>query len=344
MLTGHRPDRSFFVEGINRKPHADDWPFIGSVGRLGAGRNRELPGVVQLPARSGEVTGYINPGQFAACSARPTSRSWCAASWTSRASWPCPQFALPADVDAARLDGRRDLLGQLDAWQRRLERGGTLDAYDTHQRKAFALLDLATGQAGVRPAPGAGSRPRPLRRRHQRPERAAGPAAGRGGRAVRLRPLDRPQGRRRPQLGHAQRQLRPAEERAAAGVRRLLLGPARRPGDARPARRDAGRRRREMGRTPKVGDPRTGGKGRRAATTGSTARRPCSPAAASAAARSTAPPTGRRLPRRPTRSAPSTWRRRSITRWASPRRPDLHRPRGPARHLAGGGQPLPLFG
>ena len=24
MLTGHQPDRSFFVEGINRKPHADE--------------------------------------------------------------------------------------------------------------------------------------------------------------------------------------------------------------------------------------------------------------------------------------------------------------------------------
>src|SRR5207249_3903552 len=31
VLTGRRPDRSFFVEGINRKPHADDWPFVGST-------------------------------------------------------------------------------------------------------------------------------------------------------------------------------------------------------------------------------------------------------------------------------------------------------------------------
>lgn len=32
MLTGHRPDQTFFVEGINRRPRADDWPFVGSAG------------------------------------------------------------------------------------------------------------------------------------------------------------------------------------------------------------------------------------------------------------------------------------------------------------------------
>src|SRR5439155_12835360 len=60
MLTGHRPDRSFFAEGINRRPHPDDWPFLGSVVASRRPPAPYLPGVVQLPARSGEVTGYIN--------------------------------------------------------------------------------------------------------------------------------------------------------------------------------------------------------------------------------------------------------------------------------------------
>src|SRR5262245_18138433 len=65
MLTGDKPDRSFFVEGIIRKPKGDDWPFVGSVvSWQRTNRCGELPGVVQLPARSGEITGYVNPGQF----------------------------------------------------------------------------------------------------------------------------------------------------------------------------------------------------------------------------------------------------------------------------------------
>ncbi|MFM8218603.1 MAG: DUF1501 domain-containing protein, partial [Planctomycetaceae bacterium] len=31
VLTGHRPDRSFFVEGINRKPHETDVPCLNSA-------------------------------------------------------------------------------------------------------------------------------------------------------------------------------------------------------------------------------------------------------------------------------------------------------------------------
>lgn len=65
VLTGHRPDRSFFVEGIDRKPRADDWPCLGSAVASRLPVDPDLPGVVQLPALSGEVTRYINPGQFA---------------------------------------------------------------------------------------------------------------------------------------------------------------------------------------------------------------------------------------------------------------------------------------
>ena len=53
VLTGHQPDRSFFVEGINRKPHPGDWPCIGSTVASRLPPNPELPGLVQLPARSG---------------------------------------------------------------------------------------------------------------------------------------------------------------------------------------------------------------------------------------------------------------------------------------------------
>ncbi|MFN0054521.1 MAG: DUF1501 domain-containing protein [Planctomycetales bacterium] len=144
ILTGHRPDRSFFIEGINRQPHADDWPCLGSAVASRLPADPELPGLVQLPARSGEVTNYINPGQFA---------GWLGPAWEpllvrgaleKPRELAVPAFQLPADVDARRLTGRKDLLGQLDAWQAQEERpGGALDALDTHQKRAMALLTSA---------------------------------------------------------------------------------------------------------------------------------------------------------------------------------------------------------
>jgi hypothetical protein len=141
MLTGHRPDRSFFVEGINRKPHADDWPFLGSAVAFRRTAGRDLPGVVQAPARSGEVTGYINPGQFSGLLGPDHEPVMVRGTLEKPHELSVPQFAVPADLDPARLGGRRDLVGRLDGWQRQLEQpGGPQGAFAAHQRKAFTLL------------------------------------------------------------------------------------------------------------------------------------------------------------------------------------------------------------
>lgn len=140
VLTGHRPDRSFFVESINRKPHADDWPFVGSaVAALRPG-DPTLPGVVQLPARSGEITGYVNPGQFAGILGPQYEPVMVRGAIDKPRELTVPDFLLPADLDATRMSGRRDLLAGLDAWQRTTEKGGALDAHDTHRRQAVTLL------------------------------------------------------------------------------------------------------------------------------------------------------------------------------------------------------------
>jgi hypothetical protein len=141
MLTGHRPDRSFFVEGINRKPHADDWPFLGSTVAYRRPPAADLPGVVQLPARSGEVTGYINPGQFSGLLGPGFEPVMVRGTLEKPFDLAVPQLAVPADVDPRRLHGRRDLVGRLDAWQAQHERTGTaFEGHDTYQSKAFTLL------------------------------------------------------------------------------------------------------------------------------------------------------------------------------------------------------------
>src|SRR5262245_28560454 len=121
MLTGHRPDRSFFVEGINRRPHADAWPFVGSTVALRRQRDPDLPGVVQLPARSGEITGYINPGQFAGMLGPHVEPLMVRGTLERPRDLAVPQFALPTDLDPRRLDERRRLVGRLDTWQGQAE-------------------------------------------------------------------------------------------------------------------------------------------------------------------------------------------------------------------------------
>ncbi|MBM3981283.1 MAG: DUF1501 domain-containing protein [Planctomycetes bacterium] len=141
VLTGHRPDRSFFVEGINRKPRADDWPFVGSaVAALRPG-DPALPGVVQLPTRSGEATGYINPGQFAGLLGPTFEPVMVRGVLEKPRELTVPDFETAADLGAERLGARGTLLTSLDRWQRAAESpGGALDAHDTHRRKALALL------------------------------------------------------------------------------------------------------------------------------------------------------------------------------------------------------------
>jgi hypothetical protein len=140
MLTGHRPDRSFFVESINRKPHSDDWPFVGSaVAALRPGAP-ELPGVVQLPARSGEITGYINPGQFAGLLGPNFEPVMVRGTLDRPFDLTVPDFEAPTELSPTRLGGRGHLLGGLDRWQRRAERGGALDAHDANRRRAFELI------------------------------------------------------------------------------------------------------------------------------------------------------------------------------------------------------------
>ena len=141
VLTGHPPDRSFFVEGINRKPHADDWPCIGSTVASLLPQDSELPKVVQLPALSGEVTNYINPGQFAGRLGPAWEPLLVRGEIHKPRELRVPAFQLPSDIDGRRLRDRNSLRGQLNAWQQSVERpDGPLDKLQAYQRQALALL------------------------------------------------------------------------------------------------------------------------------------------------------------------------------------------------------------
>src|SRR5437588_16405 len=76
----------------------------------------DVPGVGQCPARSGEVTGYINPGQFSGLLGPSFEPVMVHGTLEKPFDLAVPQLTVPAEVDTRRLHGRRDLVGRLDSW------------------------------------------------------------------------------------------------------------------------------------------------------------------------------------------------------------------------------------
>ena len=64
-LTGHAPDPTFLSQGNNRRPYADDWPYMGSVVASRCPPRGSLPGAITLPHKPSRLP-YTRPGQFAA--------------------------------------------------------------------------------------------------------------------------------------------------------------------------------------------------------------------------------------------------------------------------------------
>jgi len=63
----------------------------------------------------------------------------------SRENYRVGDFELPAEISGPRFSSRRELLGQFNSGLRQRIADGALDALDGHYRKAFELLDSATG-------------------------------------------------------------------------------------------------------------------------------------------------------------------------------------------------------
>ena len=277
VLTGHRPDRSFFVEGINRKPREDDIPCLNSAVARALGHPADLPGVVQLPALSGEATNYINPGQFSGRLGPRHAPLLVRGAIEKPRDLAAPDFVLPADLPGARLDHRRNLLATLDQWQRQVERGGetsrgqdaggpsaataSLATWSVHERRAFELLT----SPGVKQAFDVAREPEETRLRYGDDINGQSLLLARrlleaGVPSVAVHWIGRRVGAglswdtHSDNFGQLKNVLLPALD---AGLSALLEDLHDRGLLEETVVFVAG----EMGRTPKVGDPRTGGKG-----------------------------------------------------------------------------------
>jgi hypothetical protein len=152
-----------------RARDARHWPFIGSVvdylaeragAPAGVPRNVGLPWM--LNSKSDQL---VNAGPFAAFLGQAYDPIW--TDFTGRGVRPVPKYTegqakefvdpfggctpdgrfvlssdarVPADVPAARLDARRDLLTHLDQARRELDRSAAAAPHDRHRDRAYALL------------------------------------------------------------------------------------------------------------------------------------------------------------------------------------------------------------
>lgn len=140
-LTGHAPDPSFGQLGLNRKPLAEDWPFMGSVVALKHPRRAALP-LVALPDRARSAD-YIRAGQFAGRIGTAYDPLLVQGDAEQPRKFTVPNLSLPDEVSLDRLKDRRSLLRQLDEARRQLDQHAQTQPLDQHRAKAFSLLTSA---------------------------------------------------------------------------------------------------------------------------------------------------------------------------------------------------------
>src|SRR4051812_36560739 len=133
-LTGYPPSR----DAVALTATPADHPNLGSVvARYAPGRSA-LPRFVQLPQLATDV-GNLTPGQLAGFLGRQHD-PLAVLKDPSAANFNVAELSLPAEVTAARLEDRRELLRLVDRQARALEQSAETRALGVYQDRAVKLL------------------------------------------------------------------------------------------------------------------------------------------------------------------------------------------------------------
>ncbi len=160
-LTGHAPDPSFRALLNDRKPLADDWPFIGSVVAAKRPPHPYLPQPITLPQKPGAPQ-YTRPGQFAAKLGVQHDPAYVLGSREKPNAFAAPALALEGPVTLERLASRRSLLNQVEEAVRLADHSPAISSYSLQQERAFALL----GSSRARSAFDLNEEPETVKRRY----------------------------------------------------------------------------------------------------------------------------------------------------------------------------------
>ncbi len=137
MTTGkpHAP-----VGAENAKPgKPNDWPCLGALVKRVVPAARGLPSVITLPEQSANDGNLTWPGQDAGFLGR-TADPWLLTCDPSLPGFQIDGMSLPADVNSARFDSRRHLLGQVNDRMDELTRLGNVGAFNAQQQQAIDLI------------------------------------------------------------------------------------------------------------------------------------------------------------------------------------------------------------
>lgn len=141
-LTGQVPDLTFRTQGNDRRPYADDWPFMGSVVGSQLPQHPSLPQVVTLPHKPSRPP-YTRPGQFAARLGVEYDPLYLNADPKNQSRFMAPALVLDERLTRERMNNRRSLLTTIDDARRQFENDPNVDRMNRQHRKAFELLTSA---------------------------------------------------------------------------------------------------------------------------------------------------------------------------------------------------------
>jgi hypothetical protein len=134
VLTGAKQPGGFFDKVASR----DDWPCYSAGLAALQPRADGLPSGVNLPTYL--VEGPLTwPGQHAGFLGAKFD-PWQIKADPARSDFKIDALTLAPGIDLHRLEGRRELLADLDGQKRHLERASNLQALSNDQRAAFSLL------------------------------------------------------------------------------------------------------------------------------------------------------------------------------------------------------------
>jgi hypothetical protein len=137
MLTG-RPHQPQNVENANPGP-PNNWPCLGALVQRVAPPRGELPAAVRLPMHIFNTDGSVWPGQDAGFLGRMAD-PWLIRCEPASPTYAIPEFTLPVELTAGRLESRTSLLSELNRKLDLVERSGAVEYYDGLTQKAFGLL------------------------------------------------------------------------------------------------------------------------------------------------------------------------------------------------------------
>ncbi len=151
-LTGHVPDKTFKTQGNDRKPYADDWPFMGSVVSSRKSSDESLHGAITLPHMPSRKP-YTRPGQFSARLGIEFDPLYVDGNSTngpdgSTVTFQAPSLVLSGDVTKEELISREKLLSRLQNARRSFDHAPEVELWRKQQQRSMDLL-LASSTSEV---------------------------------------------------------------------------------------------------------------------------------------------------------------------------------------------------